>query len=96
MYRHQQTPGALSCCGLISRGVAVLNETIFLGTSDARLVALDAKTGKPLWDVTLAKASAGYSINHAPLVIKNKVIVGMHGGEYGIRGFIGGIRCSHG
>jgi alcohol dehydrogenase (cytochrome c) len=78
----------VSCCGLISRGVAILNETIFLGTRDARLVALDAKTGKPMWDVTLASATAGYSINHAPLVIKDKVIVGMHGGEYGIRGFI--------
>ena len=88
MYRHQVTPGAQSCCGFINRGVAILNETIFLGTNDARLVALDAKTGKPIWDVTLAKASAGYAIKHAPLVIKNKVIVGMHGGEYGIRGFI--------
>ena len=88
MYRHQPTPGAVSCCGLISRGVAILGETIFLGAGDARLVALDAKTGKPLWDVTLAKATAGYSIKHAPLVIKDKVIVGMHGGEYGIRGFI--------
>ncbi len=88
MYRHQPTPGAVSCCGLISRGVAILGETIFLGAGDARLVALDAKTGRPLWDVTLAKATAGYSIKHAPLVIKNKVIVGMHGGEYGIRGFI--------
>ncbi len=96
MYRHQPTPGAVSCCGLISRGVAILNETIFLGAGDARLVALDAKTGKPLWDVTLAKASAGYSIKHAPLVIKDKVIVGMHGGEYGIRGFIGAYEAATG
>jgi alcohol dehydrogenase (cytochrome c) len=96
MYRHQPTPGAVSCCGLISRGVAILNETIFLGTGDARLVALDAKTGKPLWDVTLAKASAGYSIKHAPLVIKDKVIVGMHGGEYGVRGFIGAYDAATG
>jgi alcohol dehydrogenase (cytochrome c) len=96
MYRHQPTPAAVSCCGLISRGVAILNETIFLGTGDARLVALDAKTGKPLWDVTLAKASAGYSIKHAPLVIKDKVIVGMHGGEYGVRGFIGAYDAATG
>jgi alcohol dehydrogenase (cytochrome c) len=45
MYRHQQTPGAVSCCSLISRGVGILNDTIYLGAGDARLVALDAKTG---------------------------------------------------
>jgi alcohol dehydrogenase (cytochrome c) len=96
MYRHQQTPGAVSCCSLISRGVGILNETIFLGAGDARLIALDAKTGKPLWDVTVGKATAGYSIKHAPLVIKDKVLVGMHGGEYGVRGFIAAFDAATG
>lgn len=96
MYRHEQTPGAVSCCSLISRGVAILNGMIFLGAGDARLIALDAKTGKPIWDVTIGKATAGYSIKHAPLVIKDKVIVGMHGGEYGIRGFIAAYEATTG
>ena len=87
MYRHEANPGRI-CCGLISRGLAALGDRIFVGTIDARLIALDAKTGQPLWDVTVAPASESYAITHAPLVIKDKVIVGMHGGEYGIRGFI--------
>ena len=59
-----------------------------MGTLDAHLVAIDAKTGKPLWNVKVADSKAGYSITHAPLVIKDKVLVGMGGGEFGIRGFI--------
>jgi alcohol dehydrogenase (cytochrome c) len=96
MYRHSQTPDAVSCCSLISRGVGTLNDMIFLGAGDARLIALDAKTGKPIWDVTVGKATAGYSIKHAPLVIKDKVLVGMHGGEFGVRGFIAAFDAATG
>jgi alcohol dehydrogenase (cytochrome c) len=59
-----------------------------MGTLDAHLVALDTKNGRPLWNVTLAEVKLGYSITLAPLVVKDKVIVGLGGGEFGIRGFI--------
>ncbi len=84
------TPAAdtKACCGRITRGLAILGDTLFLGTVDAHLIALDARTGKTLWDTTVAQTAAGYSIVAAPLIVKDKVIVGVAGGEYGIRGFI--------
>jgi alcohol dehydrogenase (cytochrome c) len=66
----------------------MLGETVFLGTLDAHLIALDAKTGHVLWDTVVADYKAGHSITVAPLAIKDKVIIGIAGGEYGIRGFI--------
>jgi alcohol dehydrogenase (cytochrome c) len=87
---HPYTPAedAKPCCGRIARGLAILGNTLFLGTVDAHLIALDAKTGNTLWDTSVAKASSGYSIAAAPLVVKDKVLIGVAGGEYGIRGFI--------
>jgi alcohol dehydrogenase (cytochrome c) len=79
---------ARPCCGQVNRGLAILGDTLFMGTIDAHLIALDAKSGKPIWNVAVAKAGAGYALTHAPLVIKDKVIVGTAGGEYGIRGFL--------
>jgi alcohol dehydrogenase (cytochrome c) len=79
---------ARTCCGRVNRGVAILDDTVFVGTIDGRLIALDAKTGKPVWKVDVGKPDAGYSLMHAPLVIKDKVIMGTAGGEFGIRGFI--------
>jgi alcohol dehydrogenase (cytochrome c) len=76
------------CCGRVNRGVAVLGDRIFLGTLDAHLLALDAKTGHLLWDTKVADYKQGYSITVAPLALKDKVIVGISGGEYGIRGFL--------
>jgi alcohol dehydrogenase (cytochrome c) len=75
------------CCGRITRGLAILGDTLFLAAADAHLVAIDAKTGRPIWNRTVA-TGFGYSMTVAPLVIKDKVIVGTSGGEYGIRGFI--------
>jgi alcohol dehydrogenase (cytochrome c) len=72
----------------VNRGLAILGDTLFLATLDAHLVALDAKTGRPLWNTKVANASAGYAMTVAPLVVKDKVIVGVAGGEFGIRGFI--------
>jgi alcohol dehydrogenase (cytochrome c) len=72
----------------VNRGLAILGDTLFMGTIDAHLIALDAKSGKPIWNVAVAKAGAGYALTHAPLIVKDKVIVGTAGGEYGIRGFI--------
>ena len=88
MFNYTPSKDARPCCGRLSRGVAVLGDTLFLGTIDARLIALDAKSGRPLWNVQVGKPEAGYAITHAPLIIKDKVIVGVAGGEYGIRGYI--------
>ncbi len=87
-YSYTPSPQARPCCGRINRGLAILGDTLFMGTIDAHLVAIDAKNGQPLWDTTVAKAESGYALAHAPLVVKDKVIVGTAGGEYGIRGFI--------
>ncbi len=87
-YSYAPEPEARPCCGRINRGLAILGDTLFMGTIDAHLVALDTKNGKPLWNTTVAKAASGYAITHAPLIVKDKVIVGTAGGEYGIRGFI--------
>jgi len=76
------------CCGQVNRGLAILGNTVFLGTVDAHLLALDAITGRLLWDVTVADYKLGYSITVAPLAVKDKVIIGISGGEYGIRGFV--------
>jgi alcohol dehydrogenase (cytochrome c) len=79
------------CCGRVNRGFAVLGDKAFLGTLDAHVIALDTKTGNVVWDVNAVGGSdynKGYSITLAPLAIKNLVLIGVSGGEYGIRGFI--------
>jgi alcohol dehydrogenase (cytochrome c) len=76
------------CCGRVNRGVAILGDKVFLGTLDSHVIALDAKTGNVFWDVNAFDYTKGYSITLAPLAVKNLVIVGVSGGEYGIRGFI--------
>jgi alcohol dehydrogenase (cytochrome c) len=76
------------CCGQVNRGVALLDEWVFVGTVDAHLIALDAKTGVLRWDATVADYKTGHAITVAPLAVKDKVIVGIAGGEFGVRGFI--------
>lgn len=71
-----------------NRGVGLYEDKVYLATVDAHLVALDAKTGKVVWDTTVADAKQGYYFTLAPLVAKGKVMVGTSGGELGIRGFI--------
>jgi len=87
-YSYRPAPESRPCCGRVNRGVAILGDTLFMGTIDGHLVAVDAKTGSLIWDTAVAKPEAGYSLTHAPLVVKDKVIVGTAGGEYGIRGFV--------
>ncbi len=81
--------------GLVNRGLAAWNGKIIMGTLDARLVAIDAKTGKPAWDIDVVPESLGlgdmgnkYSITMAPRIAKGKVFIGGSGGEFGVRGFI--------
>ena len=87
-YRYNTPTDQKACCGANNRGVAILGDRLFMGTLDAHLVAIDAKLGRPLWDIVVADYTQGYSLTLAPLVIKDKVIVGVGGGEYGIRGFV--------
>jgi alcohol dehydrogenase (cytochrome c) len=94
LYQHTPAPDARLCCGAVNRGVAILGDTLFMGTIDAQLVAIDARSGRPLWKRVVADYKAGYSITLAPLVLADKadkvdkVIVGVAGGEYGVRGFV--------
>ncbi len=74
--------------GRVNRGVAALGDMLYVGTLDAHLVALDAKSGAVRWDVQVADYKAGHCITVAPLAIEGKIIVGISGGEAGIRGFI--------
>ena len=71
-----------------NRGVGLYEDKVYLATLDAHVVALDAKTGKVLWDQTVEDYKKGYYMTLAPLVAKGKVIVGVSGGELGIRGFV--------
>ena len=91
-------PGADAgpCCGRVSRGLAILGDTLYLGTIDAHLLAIDAKTGRVLWNVEAAKAIDKFSITHAPLVLKDKIIVGVAGGDRGIRAFIAAFDAKNG
>ncbi len=87
-YDYRPSKDARVCCGSVNRGLAILGDTLFMGTIDGRLIAIDAKSGKPVWNIEAGDPKLGYSITHAPLIVKDKVVVGVAGGEYGIRGFI--------
>ncbi len=76
------------CCGPNNRGVGVANGLVYVATLDARVVALDAKTGALVWQTRAADGGRGYSFTMAPLVADGKVIVGVAGGEFEIRGFV--------
>jgi alcohol dehydrogenase (cytochrome c) len=87
-YKHKMGPVATYCCGPNNRGVAVADGTLYMGTLDSKLVALEAKTGKVLWISDIADPDKGYSDTMAPVVVDGKVLIGTNGGEYGIRGFV--------
>lgn len=87
-YLRTLPPDVRVCCGQVNRGVAALDDSLFIGTVDSHLVALDAKTGMVRWDVAVADYKQGYSLTAAPLALQGKVVVGMAGGEYGVRGFL--------
>lgn len=87
-YKHKMGPITTYCCGPNNRGVAVFEDTLYMGTLDAKLVALNAKTGQVKWSTEIADPEKGYSETMAPVVVDNKVLIGTNGGEYGIRGFV--------
>ena len=74
--------------GHISRGAALLGNRLYMETDNAHLVCLDARTGSPLWDVSYAVGNRNYGATSAPLIVKNKVLVGTSGGDDGVRGFV--------
>jgi alcohol dehydrogenase (cytochrome c) len=88
MYQRQIPTDIRPCCGHVNRGLAILGDKVFLGTLDAHVVALDSKTGAVVWDVAAADYRTGYSFTVAPLAVKNLIVTGVSGGEYGVRGFI--------
>src|SRR5262249_58997413 len=81
MYSPRLSPQARVCCGRVNRGLAILGDTLFMGTIDGHLIAIDAKSGKPNWDVALTRPELGDSITVSPLGVKDKGIVGPPRGE---------------
>jgi alcohol dehydrogenase (cytochrome c) len=78
---------ARACCGRVNRGLAILGDTLFMGTLNSHLLAINAKNGTLIWDTTVT-TTAGYPITVAPLVVKDKIIIGTAGGDGPIRGFL--------
>ena len=89
LWEHAETLSTtVHCCGPVNRGVAVYGGRVYMGTLDGRLVALDARTGRRDWQVRVADNERGYAVDGAPVAADGKVIVGISGAEYGIRGFV--------
>ena len=80
----------------VNRGLAVQGSTVFFGSLDGFLVAINANNGKVIWETSVAKPSDGYSITGAPLVVNRSVVVGIAGGEFGVRGFLAAYDVSTG
>ena len=79
-----------NCCGRVNRGLAILGTTLFMNTLDMHVIAVDAKSGRELWKTKMFDhtAAGGYAAPGAPLIVKDKLIVGMAGGERGVSGFL--------
>ncbi len=86
-YDHPQPDDLRLCCGPVNRGVGILGDTVMMATLDAHLVALNRLSGKIEWDTQIADYKKGFSVTSAPMVVKNLAIIGVAGGEYGVRGF---------
>ncbi len=95
-HAYKPSPDAHACCGQLTRGLAILGDKVFLAALDTHLIALDAKTGKEVWNVQVADPKEKYSFTHAPLAIKDKIIEGPSGGEFGIRGFLAAFDANTG
>ena len=77
-----------ACCDVVNRGVALWGDKVFVGTIDGRLIALDRKTGKELWSTQTVDAEKPYTITGAPRVVKDMVLIGNGGAEFGVRGYV--------
>jgi alcohol dehydrogenase (cytochrome c) len=88
-YLHKPAEGTRNpCCGNLTRGLAILGDKLFLAALDSKMIAINAKTGKELWNTQIADYKQQYAMTVAPIVIKDKVISGVAGGEHGVRGFL--------
>src|SRR5262249_9298311 len=87
-YARELPEGVVVCCGRVNRGFAALGDLLYMSTLDAHLLAFDRRSGAIVWDAVIENYKNAYSSTSAPLVIKDKVVIGMGGGEYGVRGFI--------
>jgi alcohol dehydrogenase (cytochrome c) len=99
-WTYSYTPSTLArlCCGRVNRGLAIVGHQIFMGTIDGHLISLDAKSGGLVWNVAVgsARPDTGYGFTMAPLVVKDKVLIGSVGGEFGVRGFLAAIDAKSG
>ena len=87
-FKHNMGPVTTYCCGPNNRGVFAYGDKLYMGTLDAKLVALNAKTGELVWEKQIADPELGYSETMAPTAVDGKILIGTNGGEYGIRGFV--------
>ncbi len=83
-----RTKGADACCDVVNRGVAAWNGKIYLGALDGRLIALNSRTGEPVWEVQTTDTELPYTITGVPRIVKGKVIIGNGGAEYRVRGYV--------
>ncbi len=95
-YRRRLPEKLRYCCGPVNRGVAILGDTLYLGTLDAHLVALSARDGRVRWDVQVGKIDDNNSITAAPLVAGNKILTGVGGGDYRSRGYLDAYNATTG
>lgn len=86
----------VACCDVVNRGPSYADGRVFFTTLDAHVVAVEAGTGKEVWKVKLGEINRGETMTMAPLVVKDKVIVGISGGEYGVRGWIQALNVADG
>ncbi len=97
-YEPRPLPAAqgVACCDVVNRGAVFWQGRVIFNTLDGRTIALDADSGKPLWDVKLADINRGETITMAPMVVKGKVLVGNSGGEFGVRGWLVALDAENG
>ncbi|RUY09330.1 PQQ-dependent dehydrogenase, methanol/ethanol family [Mesorhizobium sp. M7A.F.Ca.US.005.03.2.1] len=97
-YEPNPEPAAqgVACCDVVNRGAAFANGRIFFNTLDGHTIALDANTGKPIWNTHIGNINIGETITMAPLVVKGKVLVGNSGGEMGVRGWVKALDAGDG
>jgi alcohol dehydrogenase (cytochrome c) len=96
IYHYTNAPNARVCCGANNRGLAMLGTSLFMGTLDGHVVAIDSRSGQPLWNTNVGDLRRSVGMSGAPLVVKDKVIVGVSGGDSGIRGFVAALDAETG
>ena len=94
-YRRPMPNDVPGCCGPVNRGLAILGDALYVNTYDCHLVCIDVNTGKERWDMVVADYPKGHSMTAAPLAVKDKIIVGISGGEYWHSRFFGCVRCEN-